>query len=140
MEIMKTIIALSFALFCLGLYAGPSRAPAVLDNNCNLEIPTHSTTMVNGREVLTEKSAEQVQKEQCKEIRKCMASANDEDMPELKSLEDVACNAKLALVNTKTPTIVEDKNFDGKRVAKDPIDEVRRPVVPALQGKTKQVD
>jgi hypothetical protein len=97
------------------------RAPAVLDNSCNLNIPTQLVSIVNGKEVITEKEASQVQKEQCKEIRKCMASAEDEEMQELKSLEGVACNAKLTAVNTRTPAIVPDKNFDGNRTAKEVI-------------------
>jgi len=114
------------------------RAPAVLDNSCNLDIPTQVVTMVNGKEVITEKTAEQVQKEQCKEIRKCMASAEDEEMPELKSLEDVACNAKLTAVNTRTPAIVPDKNFDGKRKAKEVIADDSAPAgAPSATTKAK---
>lgn len=125
-------------IFSFAASAENFRAPAVLDNSCNLDIPTQVVTMVNGKEVITEKTAEQVQKEQCKEIRKCMASAEDEEMPELKSLEDVACNAKLTAVNTRTPAIVPDKNFDGKRKAKEVIADDSTPVgVPSTTTKAK---
>lgn len=102
-----------------------SRSPAVLDNSCNLDIPTG------------DKSPEQVQKDLCKEVRKCMASAEEEEMPELKSLEEVACSSKLTAINTKTPTLVADKNFDGKRKPKDEIVEDRLPLLPSPQVKTK---
>lgn len=114
------------------------RAPAVLDNSCNLDIPTQIVSIVNGKEVITEKTAEQVQKEQCKEIRKCMASAEDEEMPELKSLEGVACNVKLAAVNTRTPAIVPDKNFDDSRKAKEVVaEDFPVTVTPNANGKAK---
>ncbi len=66
-----------------------------------------------------------------------MASAEDEEMAELKSLEEVACSAKLTAINTTNPSLVSDKNFNGKRTAKDVIAEDRLPVIPTPQVKTK---
>lgn len=130
-----------FLLFTLTLsftaQAENFRAPAVLDNSCNLNIPTQIVTMVNGKEVITEKEASQVQKEQCKEVRKCIASADDEELAELKSLEDVACNVKLTAVNTRTPAIVPEQSFDDKRKAKDIIEENDSPVSTTTAGQSK---
>lgn len=105
-------------MFSFNSFAENSRSPAVLDGSCNLNIPTTYTVLENGKEVVKEKAIEDVQKEQCKEVRKCMNSAMEEEMDELKSLEAVACNNTLTAVTTKTPGPVVDKNFDGKRKAK----------------------
>lgn len=99
-------------------FAENSRSPAVLDGSCNLDIATTYKVMVKGIEVTKEKSIEEVQKEQCLVVRKCMYSAMEDEMDELKSLEAVACNNTLKAVTTKTPGAVIDKNFDGKRKAK----------------------
>ncbi len=99
-------------------FAENSRSPAVLASSCNLNIPTTVTEVVGGKEVVKERPVEDVLKEQCKEVRKCMNSAGDEEMDELKKLEGVACNNTLMAVTTKTPSPVVDKNFDGKRNAK----------------------
>ena len=136
MNIMKNFITCSFLFLSLGLNAEPSRKPAVLDTSCNLDIPTHITTLVNGEEIVIEKTVAHVQKEQCLAIRKCMASAEEEELVELKSLEDVACSSKLTSVNTRTPAIAIDKNFDGKRKAKEIISEDRPSLLPDT-GKTK---
>lgn len=103
-------------------FAENSRSPAVLDGSCNLNIPTTFSVLINGKSVVKEKSIEQVQKEQCQEVKKCMNSAMEEEMEELKSLEAVACSNTLTAVTTKTPGPVIDKNFDGKRNAK-PVEE-----------------
>lgn len=122
---MKTIIVYTLiALSSFSAMAENSRSPAVLDNNCNLDIPT------------ADKGPEQVQKELCKEVRKCMASAEDEDMAELKALEEVACNSKLTAINTKTPTLTADKNFDGKRKPKEIVaEELPAAVIPQVKTK-----
>ena len=127
---------LNFALVNSAV-AENSRSPAVLDPNCNLDIPTTQTVIIDGKSVVIEKSPEQVQKEQCKEIRECIASADDEDLAELKSLEDVACNANLKAVNTRTPSVVVDKNFDGKRKAKEEVESNDRPVAIPAAAATK---
>ncbi len=74
--------------------------------------------IVNGKESVIDRPIEDVLKDQCKEVKKCMNSAEDEEMEELKSLEAVACNNTLNAVTTKTPGMAVDKNFDGKRKAK----------------------
>lgn len=136
MNIMKNLLISSFFFLSFSVLAEPSRKPAVLDSSCNLDIPTHITTIVNGEEIVIEKTAAHVQKEQCLAIRKCMASAQEEELAELKSLEDVACSAKLTSVNTRTPAIAADKNFDGKRKAKEIITEDAPSIIP-VSGKTK---
>lgn len=105
-------------MFSLNSFAENSRSPAVLDGSCNLDIVTTFKVMERGVEVIKEKTIEEVQKEQCKEVKKCMFSAMEEEMDELKSLEAVACSNTLTAVTTKTPGAVVDKNFDGKRKAK----------------------
>lgn len=138
MNIMKNLITCSFFFLSLSVHAEPSRKPAVLDSSCNLDIPTHITTISNGEEIVIEKTAAHVQKEQCSAIRKCMASAEEEELAELKSLADVACSAKLATINTRTPAIAPDKNFDGKRKAKEIISEENPSFTPAdVKTKTK---
>lgn len=114
---MNKLVLFTFILSC-SAFAENSRSPAVLDGSCNLNIPTTYKVMVNGKEVEKEKDTMEVLKEQCKEVRKCMNSAEEEEMEELKSLEAVACNNTLNAVTTKTPGPVIDKNFDGKRKAK----------------------
>lgn len=134
---MKTLSFLILFLAPLLATAENSRAPAVLDPVCDLNIPTTMTIVQDGKSVEVDKSPEQVLKEQCKEIKECIASADDEDLPELKSLEEVACNAKLTAVNTRTPTIEADKHFDGKRKAKELEDKDLPKVIPASTIITK---
>jgi hypothetical protein len=114
---MKSFLIFTFIL-SFNAFAENSRSPAVLDGSCNLDIATTYKVIEAGKEVVKEKSIEEVQKEQCKEVRKCMFSAMEEEMEELKSLEAIACNNTLTAVTTRTPGIVIDKNFDGKRKAK----------------------
>lgn len=98
------------------------RAPAVLDGSCNLNIPTTITFYENGSEVVKEKDLEVLFKEQCQEVRKCMNSADDEEMLELKRLEEVACHHELKAITTSVPAIKKDtQGFDGKRTAKEEI-------------------
>lgn len=105
-------------MFSFNSFAENSRSPAVLDGSCNLDIATTYKVMEAGIEVVKEKTIEEVQKEQCKEVKKCMFSAMEEEMDELKSLEAVACSNTLTAITTKTPGAVIDKNFDGRRKAK----------------------
>ncbi len=115
---MKKIILFTFVI-SFNSFAENSRKPAVLDGTCNLNIPTTITTIVNGKEIVTDRSIEDVLKDQCIEVKKCMYSADDLEMDDLKSLEAVACNNNMSAVTTKTPgPVVENKNFDGKRKAK----------------------
>ena len=111
-------------------YAENSRSPAVLDGSCNLDIATTYKVIVAGKEVTKDKSIEEVQKEQCSVVRKCMFSAEEDEMDELKSLEAVACSNTIQAVTTKTPGPVIDKNFDGKRKAKpNPLTDTVPPIV-----------
>ena len=105
-------------LYTLTAQAENSRAPAVMDGTCNTDVPTTVSEMINGKEVVSERAVADILKDQCKAVKKCMYSANEEDMDELKSLEAVACNNNMNAVTTKTPGAVVDKNFDGKRKAK----------------------
>lgn len=114
---MKKFILLTL-LISFNTHAENSRSPAVLDGSCNLDIATTVTSVVDGKQVVTEKPISQVQKEQCVEVRKCMNSAGDGEIEELKSLEAVACSNTLNAVTTKTPGNIIDKNYDGKRKAK----------------------
>lgn len=120
---MKNLLIFTF-IISLNASAENFRAPAVLDGSCNLSIPTTKMTKENGKEVLIEKSAEELQKEQCTEVRKCMNSAPDEDMPALKNLEAVACNNSMKAITIKTPSGAVDTTFDGKRKAK-PLDDTK---------------
>ncbi|MBC7712742.1 MAG: hypothetical protein H7177_05360 [Rhizobacter sp.] len=114
---MKNILLLTF-IISISAHAENSRSPAVLDGTCNTDVPTTVTTVVNGKEVVTDRAVADILKDQCKAVKKCMYSANEEDMDELKSLEAVACNNNMNAVTTKTPGAVIDKNYDGKRKAK----------------------
>jgi hypothetical protein len=114
---IKNLLIFTF-MFSFNSFAENSRSPAVLDGSCNLDIATTYKVVEGGKEVVKEKTIEEVQKEQCKEVKKCMFSAMEEEMDELKSLEAVACSNTLTAVTTKTPGAVIDKNFDGKRKAK----------------------
>lgn len=114
---IKNLLIFTF-MFSFNSFAENSRSPAVLDGSCNLDIATTYKVMEEGKEVVKEKTIEEVQKEQCKEVKKCMFSAMEEEMDELKSLEAVACSNTLTAVTTKTPGAIIDKNFDGRRKAK----------------------
>jgi hypothetical protein len=114
---IKNLLIFTF-MFSFNSFAENSRSPAVLDGSCNLDIATSYKVMERGVEVVKEKTIEEVQKEQCKEVQKCMFSAMEEEMDELKSLEAVACSNTLTAITTKTPGAIIDKNFDGKRKAK----------------------
>lgn len=114
---MKKIVLFSF-IFSFNSFAENSRSPAVLESSCNLKnIPTTVTEIIDGKEIIKERSTEDVLKDRCKEVKKCMNSATDEEMVKL-SVEDVECNNKLSALTTKTPGLVVDKNFNGKRNAK----------------------
>jgi len=116
---MKKLILLTFIL-SFNSYAENSRSPAVLDGSCNLNIPLTVKTIVDGKEVVKDREIKDILSEQCKEVRKCMNSAGDDEIDDLKSLEAVACNNSLNAVTTKTPgAVIEDKNFDGSRSAKN---------------------
>jgi hypothetical protein len=114
---VKNLLIFTF-MISFNSFAENSRSPAVLDGSCNLDIATTYKVVENGKEVVKEKTIEEVQKEQCKEVKKCMFSAMEEEMDELKSLEAVACSNTLTAITTKTPGAVIDKNFDGRRKAK----------------------
>lgn len=114
---MKKLTALLFIVFTLSAHAENWRAPAVMPG-CNLPVSITYEKTINGKVKIFEKSVEDVQKEQCREVKNCMNSADDEDMPDLKKLEAVACNNNLKPVTTKVPGNPIDKNFDGKREAK----------------------
>lgn len=114
---IKNLLIFTF-MISFNSFAENSRSPAVLDGSCNLDIATTFRVMENGKEVVKEKTIEEVQKEQCKEVKKCMFSAMEEEMEELKSLEAVACSNTLTAITTKTPGAIVDKNFDGTRKAK----------------------
>ena len=114
---MKKLLVLTF-LFSFSALAENSRAPAVI-GPCDLNIPTTFSIVVDGKVIIKEKPIAQVQKELCKEAKKCMASADDSEMPELKKIEAIACNNSLPTsVTTNTPSVVVDKNFDGQRDSK----------------------
>ncbi len=115
---MKATLLLFILFFTFSSQAENSRSPAVLDGVCNTSVATTLSVMVDGAEVVTERAVADILKDQCKAVKKCMFSANEEDMDELKSLEAVACNNNMNAVTTKTPGPVVDKNFDGKRKAK----------------------
>ena len=119
---MKIFILFTF-IISGSSYAENSRSPAVLDGTCNTDVPTTISAMIDGKEVVSERSVSDILKDQCKAVKKCMYSADEKDMDELKSLEAVVCNNNMNAVTTKTPGIVVEKNFDGKRKAKfDPKD------------------
>lgn len=102
----------------MSAHAANSRAPAVLDGTCNTNVPTTVTVVVNGKEVVSERAVSDILKDQCVAVKKCMYSADDEAMEELKSLEAVACHSNMSAVTTKTPGQDVDKNYDGQRKAK----------------------
>lgn len=131
---MKTFLTTFTFILALSAQAENSRSPAVLDGTCNTDVPTSITAIINGKEVVSERPVADILKDQCKAVKKCMFSANEEDMDELKSLEAVACNNNMSAVTTKTPGNVVEKNFDGKRKAK--FDPSERPVETTKQTAT----
>lgn len=90
-------MTLFLILFSTLSFAGPSRAPAILDTSCDLDIPVKDIPLV------------QVHKEQCKRVHACMGSAADEDMPALKKLEALVCKGELIPVNTPVPKLEINK-------------------------------
>jgi hypothetical protein len=90
-------MTLFLILFSTLSFAGTSRAPAVLDTSCDLDIPVKDIPII------------QIHKEQCKRVRVCMGSAADEDMPALKKLEALVCKGELIPVTTHVPKLEVNK-------------------------------
>ena len=68
---------------------------------------------------IEEKAVGVVQKEQCARVKECMQQASEKEMPELKKLSAVACNAELSPVSTaRAPAVEKDDSFDGNRKPK----------------------
>ena len=88
------------------VFAGTSRAPAVLDGSCDLTVSPRI------------KEIKAVLKEQCRKVRKCMNSADDTDMIELKNMEAISCNNNLKAITISPPAGKISSDFDGRREAK----------------------
>jgi hypothetical protein len=88
-------------------FAGTSRVPAVLEASCDLNVTT------------TNKSLIEINLEQCKQVRKCMNSAGDEEMPALKKLEALACKGDLIPVSTSVPNLESNKAEFNKNSLKE---------------------
>jgi len=114
---MKKILFI-FTFISLNTFAENSRAPAVLDTSCNLDVASSITVMIDGKKVVKEKSVEVFQKELCKAVRDCMGSAPDEMMEELRGREIAACSNSIKAITTKVPAVKSETSFDGKRNAK----------------------
>lgn len=78
--------------------AGVSRAPAVLDSSCDLNVEAS-----NSRPVI------EIHQEQCKRVRQCMNSAEDSEIPDLKKLEALVCHGNLIPVTTSIPKLEINK-------------------------------
>lgn len=115
---MKQLFLFAFILFFNSARGENSRSPAVLDGTCNIAVATTFTKIKDGKEVVFERSLHEILKDQCIAIKKCMFSANDEEMDDLKNLEAMACNNNLNAITTRTPGAVVDKHFNGKRKEK----------------------
>jgi hypothetical protein len=77
--------------------AGTSRAPAVLDNSCDLNVADSNRPLI------------EIHREQCRRVHQCMNSAADEEMADLKKLEALTCKGELKPVITTVPKIEINK-------------------------------
>lgn len=102
---MKKLIPFLF-IVPFTVFAGPSRAPAVLDGSCDLSVSPSI------------KEIKAVMKEQCRKVKNCMNSADEADMKELKNMEAISCNNDLKAITIKSPAAKISSDFDGKREAK----------------------
>jgi hypothetical protein len=106
---MKKLFCLIF-FFSFTAFAENSRSPAVLDGSCNTDVPTTVSEMINGKEVVSERAVADILKDQCKAVKKCMYSANEEDMDEL---NDLVNELEETNFDTDVINIKEDgNNFD----------------------------
>ena len=98
-----------------------SRAPAVLDNSCDLNVATDNKPLI------------EVHRDLCKKVRDCMGSAPDEDLAGLKKLEALACKNELNPVTTTIPKLDVNKALkdDNSRQEKFKIPREATPAVPA---------
>jgi hypothetical protein len=115
---MKKFLTLLFISISFGATAENWRKPAVLPG-CNLPENTTYQELVNGKMVVKNKTAGQVQKELCLEARNCMNTATDDEMVDLKNLEAAACSNVIKAVTTKVPSTKIVNDFNGKREAKN---------------------
>ncbi|MBY0413961.1 MAG: hypothetical protein K2Q18_07340 [Bdellovibrionales bacterium] len=126
---MKTAIALTFML-SLNLSAQEvfqvrlpvtkrGRAPAVMDGTCNVDQLTTKTVIINGQSVVQKRPIEEIKKKElCEEVKKCMYSADEDKMPELRALEDLSCNTEVTEVTPKVPSQAAEPGNDGARKPK----------------------
>lgn len=65
---------------------------------------------------MIEKSAADLQKEQCHKAKECISNASEKNLPELKKLASVACKVEISPVGgTRAPALIHDSSFDGSR-------------------------
>jgi hypothetical protein len=93
---MLIFINLFYLIFTV-TFAGTSRAPAVLDSSCDLNM------------TITNKPMIEIQLEQCKRVHQCMNGAADGEMPDLKKLEALVCKGDLQPVTTSVPKLEVNK-------------------------------
>ncbi len=117
---MEKSLFLIILLFSISALAEVGRSPAVLSGSCNLDIPTMVEIEVKGKKIKKDRSIQEVQEEQCQEVKKCLNSAGEDEVDDLKKLEEVACKNVIATITTQVPATVVDKNYDGKRDEKSP--------------------
>ena len=120
------MILIHLFLFSTLTFAGPGRAPAVLDTSCDLDIPTKDIPLIR------------VHQEQCKRVHQCMNGAADDEMPNLKKLEALVCKGDLIPVTTTIPKL-EDNHAelnDNSRHEKKFNQEIN-PTSPASKTKEK---
>lgn len=97
-----------------------SRSPAVLDGTCDLNIPLTEEKVVNEKTIQVERDVKEILKDQCDRVRQCMFSAEEEDMPELKKLEVVACQHEYKAISIDIPRMKKAvEEYNGARVPKN---------------------
>lgn len=135
-------IQLLFIFISFNAFAEPSRAPAVLDTSCNFDIPTTITEIINGQKIVKERSVEAVQKELCRVVRDCMASAPDKRIDKMKEelmgREVAACSNTIKAITTRVPAVEAESGYDGQRNAKPYSNEKNRSLEPKTSTTVKK--
>lgn len=128
------LVLLTTLLYSSLAWSSNSRAPAVLDGTCDLNIPLTEEKVVNGKKIQVDRDIKEILKEQCSRVRQCMFSAEDEAMPDLKKLEAVACKNEYKGVSIETPQLKKAvEEYNGGRIPKD----FKVPVEDAKEGPAK---
>lgn len=71
-------------------FAQNSRSPAVLPS-CKIDLENAFEILHEAQDVLSDKLVEEFNRQECLEIRNCLASVDEEDLEKLQKIENFVC-------------------------------------------------